>query len=252
VLIAALLVAFVVGWRAHRRSAPNRARTPGLRIDELVVLTALFCSPVVPCVYAAVAGGAFMARYTMFALPAIIGFAGAGMYFVSGGHRLAGQSAAAVTLLGVLLYLPAKVPLTANTLAVVQSLTAVRDRLDVSVPIVLVNPVDVLPYDEQADDDLLRRTVFVAEPEMALEHTGTNGIDLGYVRGGPYLRLRTRRVPYQALITNNSRMYLAGKWQVLSWLPQQLERDGWRFVPIGGSDQAPLFEATRPAMQGVR
>jgi len=66
------------------------------------------------------------------------------------------------------------------------------------------------------------------------------------VRGEPYLKLRTRRVSYEALGAGHSRLYLAGKWQALCWLPQRLERDGWRLSRAGGSAQVPVFEGTRP------
>jgi hypothetical protein len=250
VLVAALVALAAARW-ARRLSARGEREGAGLLPEEMVVLIALLLSPLVPYVYAVMAEGAFMARYALFALPATVALVGAAFHRASGGNPLAGPWTAAVTLLGVLLLMPPKVPAIVSRLAVVESLTSAQSRLDPAVPIVLVNPTDVLPFDEQADDDLARRTIFVADPDLALEHTATNGIDLGYVRGARYLKLRPRLLEYGAL-TEYPRLYLAGKWQSLSWLPQQLERDGWRVTGIGGSAQAPLFEATRGASAARR
>jgi hypothetical protein len=40
-------------------------------------------------------------------------------------------------------------------------------------------------------------------------------------------------------------VYLVGKWQALTWLPDKLKTDGWRLSPIGGLRGAPIFEARR-------
>jgi hypothetical protein len=211
----------------------------------VAVILVLLVSPAIPYVYATVASGAFMTRYAMFALPAIVSLLGALLYGLGRGQRMAGQATAAVTLAGVLLYFPGKVPTTGSQSAIVESLAAVGAALDPGVPLVLVNPVDVTAFDEQADGATRDRAVFVADPDRALKYTRTNGIDLGYVRGEPYLKLRVRRLSYPALVAGYRRLYLVGKWQALSWLPQQLGDAGWTLVEIGGTRQAPIFEARR-------
>jgi hypothetical protein len=246
VLLGAVLAAAVIGWWQRGRVADGGAAGEGFRPDELAAIAVLLVSPLVPFVYAEIGRGAFMPRYAMFALPAIVCLAGAAMHALSGGGRLAGQCTAAVTLLGVVLYLPPKVTVSDPRFGLMHNLAWAYGTLDPSVPIVLVNPVDVLPFDEQASEEQRRRTVFVADPRRALEDTGTNGIDLGYVRGEPYLNLRTRRLEYEALGAGQARVYLAGKWQALSWLPQRLVKDGWSLSRIGGSAQVPVFEATPP------
>lgn len=240
---AALVAAFVAAWWARRRAPPEPPR-PGLRPDELAVMWMLMLSPCVPYAYAQMARGAFMPRYAMYALPALICLAGVLLHRLGRGLRISGQCAAVVMLLGVLVYLPRKVPIERGRLAVVESLAGAHDRLDPSVPIVLVNPIDVLPFDEQAGEDLRLRTRYVADPGLALQETGTNGIDLGYVLGERYLKLSVRRVSYDEL-AGHSRLYLAGKWHELSWLPKRLQQDGWQLSPIGGTPQAPLFEGRR-------
>jgi hypothetical protein len=169
------------------------------------------------------------------------------MHYASRGAAFAGQCAAAVALAGLVLYFPSRMGPPPAPLPLIEALTQAKGHLDRGVPIVLVNPVDVLPFDEQADPALRADVCFVADPDLALAHTGTNGIDLGYVRGEPFLRLRTRRASYQELTDGHARLYLAGKWQALSWLPAQLAHDGWTMRAIGGPPQAPLFEAIRPA-----
>ena len=234
----------MVGWWQRRRAGGDDVTGDGFRPEELAVLAALLLSPLVPYLYAETGRSAFMSRYALYGLPAIIGLAASVMHKAAGGRRLAGKCAAAVTLLGVLLYLPPKITIDDGRFGLMNNLAWAYDVLDPAVPIVLVNPVDVLPFDQLASDDQRRRTLFVADPERALQDTGTNGIDLGFVRGEPFLNLRTRRVSYEALVADQSRLYLAGKWQALSWLPQRLERDGWRLSRIGGTAQVPVFEGT--------
>jgi hypothetical protein len=245
VIAAAMIAATVAAWWGRRRgpSGPPPLR----RFDpaEVAVMLVLLVSPAIPYLYATAASGAFMTRYAMFALPAIVSLLGALLYGLGRGQRIAGQATAAVTLAGVLLYFPGKVPTSGSQSALVQSLAAAGAALDPGVPLVLVNPVDITAFDEQANDAMRERALFVADPDLALKYTGTNGIDLGYVRGEPFLKLRVRRLAYAALVSDYRRLYLVGKWQALSWVPQQLEDDGWTLVEIGGTRQAPVFEALR-------
>lgn len=184
-----------------------------------------------------------MGRYALFALPAGVSFTGFLLWLAGRKMRLAGQAAAVVALAGVVLYLPPKVPVVEIPNFVAASVARLAGQLDESVPLVLVNPIDVTAVDEQPDNRLRERTVFVADPALALAYTGTNGIDLGYLLGEPYLGLRVRRLSYAQLTTGRNRLYLVGKWQALSWLPQRLRDDGWTLTSIGGTRQAPVFDA---------
>jgi hypothetical protein len=247
VLAAAVAAAAVIGWWRSGRAAALPRATPWAAFPppELAVLVVLLLSPLVPYVYATLATGAFMTRYALFAVPAVAGLVSAALHGIGRGDRLAGQAAAVVCLIGVVLYLPPKVPTTGTQNAVVDSLASLGDRLDPGVPLVLVNPVDVTAFDEQADDDLRARAVFVADPGLALAYTGANAIELGYLRGEPYLGIRVRRLSYAALAGGYPRLYLVGKWQALSWLPQRLKDEGWLVTEIGGTRQSPVFEARR-------
>ena len=57
----------------------------------------------------------------------------------------------------------------------------------------LVNPVDVLAFDDEQTGVERARAVYVADSTLALKNTGTNGIDLGYERGEPFLNVGVRR-----------------------------------------------------------
>ncbi len=245
VIAGVLVAASLAGWWARRRGGRQIEHAPGFNAPELGVILSLLLSPIVPYVYASLSEGAFMARYALFALPAIVTLIGLAAFYLSGRRRLASLAAAGVALIGVVLYLPARLPIVVGRLAVIDSLSSLDAKLDPSVPVILVNPVDVTAFDEQANEALRSRAAFVADPDLALKYTGTNGIDLGYVRGEPYLKLRVERLSYGALTSGHSRLYLAGKWQALSWLPQRLKDDGWAFEEIGGTRQAPVFEARR-------
>jgi hypothetical protein len=211
----------------------------------VAAILVLLVSPVIPYLYATAAAGAFMTRYAMFGLPGTVSLLGVLLYCLGRGKRIAGQATAGVTLVGVLLYFPGKVPTSGSQSAIVESLAAAGATLAPGVPLVLVNPVDVTAFDEQTDGATRDRAIFVADPDFALKYTRSNGIDLGYVRGEPYLKLGVRRLSYPALVGGYHRLYLVGKWQGLSWLPQQLRDDGWTLAEIGGTRQAPIFEARR-------
>jgi hypothetical protein len=244
VVVGVFVAALAARWWSGRRvsgSAPTAAQP--FRPSEVAVLVALLLSPLVPYVYAETNAGAFMVRYAMFALPAIVCLAGAVAWSLGAGTPLAGQAAALVALLGVALYLPPKIPSAGSQSALVESLLPVERSLDDAIPLVIVNPVDVLAFDDQAPEPLRSRAAFVADSALALAYTGTNGIDLGYERGEPYLNLRVRRLSYGDLTQQHRRVYLVGKWQALSWLPQRLRDDGWTFKQIGGTAQAPIYEA---------
>lgn len=245
-VIAAMLVAVALAaWWSRRRAGEPGERPSGLDAAELATIVALLMSPLVPFVYAELNAGAFMTRYALFALPATVSLIGAVLFAVGGGRVLAGQGAAVVAIVGVWLYLPPKIPSAGSQSAALESLTASSGPLDASVPLVLVNPVDVLAFDDQASEADRARTVFVADSAMALKYTGTNGIDLGYERGEPYLNVRVPRLSYDDLTRHRTRLYLLGKWQALSWLPQRLKDDGWTLEEIGGTRPAPIFEARK-------
>ncbi len=245
-VVAAMFVAVALAvWWSRRRGSEPAERPSGLDAAELAAIAALLVSPLVPFVYAELNAGAFMTRYALFALPAMVSLIGVVLFAVGGGRPLAGQSAAVVALVGVWLYLPPKIPIAGSQSAALESLTVSSASLDATVPLVLVNPVDVLAFDDQASEADRARAVFVADSVLALKYTGTNGIDLGYERGEPYLNVRVRRLSYDDLTRGRSRLYLLGKWQALSWLPQRLKDDGWTFAAIGGTPPAPIFEARK-------
>lgn len=252
VLLAAFVATWLASiWASRRRPADagaNPEAATGFQPWEITALLVLLVSPVVPYLYAAVAKGAFMTRYALFGVPAGAACMGALLRWIGAGRSAAGQTAAAVVLTGVVLYFPPKVAVPDAGNPVVKSVTQVGASLDPAVPLVLVNPIDVTEVDEQAPPELLRRMAFVADPDLALRYTGTNGIDLGYIRGEPYLRLDVQRLSYGELTSRYSRVYLVGKWQALSWLPECLKDAGWSVRAIGGTRQVPVFEARRPRL----
>jgi hypothetical protein len=188
-----------------------------------------------------------MTRYALFALPGFAGLATGVLHRISRGVPAASQTAAIVGVLGVVLYLPPKIPASTPPMIAIASVESAATALDPSVPLILVNPIDVTSFDEQADDALRSRAAFVADPALAREYTQTDGIDTGYIRGEPYLGLKVHRLSYDELTRRYSRVYLVGKWQALTWLPDKLKTDGWRLSPVGGLRGAPIFEARRPS-----
>ena len=249
VLIATLLIAAIAGWLTRIRGMDNRTSlTPpasGLALDERMMLMACVASPLVPYAYASIARSAFMPRYALYALLGVVGLT-ADLLFRLCRHRAeTGVAAAVVALGGLVLYLPPKtVPIAGAQAAVAEALDH-SPGLPAGVPIVLVNPIDVLTFEEHATDAWLSRSVYVADAALARRYTGTDAIDLGYIRGEPYLRLRSKRLAYGDLAAHEH-LLLVGKWQALTWLPQKLRDDGWRLTEIGGTRQAPIYDARRP------
>jgi len=246
VLLLVTIVAFALSWwQARRQKASAPAPGVGYTGAEIGALVFLVCSPAIPYLYATVARGAFMTRYALFALPALVAIIGALLRLCGRGLQLPARAAAVVSLAGVVLFLPPKVDVTGRRADVLTVVERMESRLDPSVPLVLANPIDVTAVDEQVGETLRRRFAFVADTANALKYTQSNGMDLGFLAGEPYLGIRVTRLPYSTLVTRESWFYLVGKWQALSWLPQRLKDDGWMLREIGGTPQAPVFEAHR-------
>jgi hypothetical protein len=257
VLLAVLVVAAVAGYLARRRRlAEDRAAAtvravdaparPGLAADERVMLVACLLSPLVPFVYATIGSSPFMPRYALYALLGVVCLSSDLVRALAGTARYGALLAAIVAGAGLVRYLPARTqPIVGTQPAVADALAAARGLPD-GVPVVLVNPIDVLTFDMHASEAWLARSVYVADGALARAYTGTDAIDLGYIRGEPYLKVRSKRLGY-ADLARYERLLLAGKWQSLTWLPQRLRDDGWRIERLGGTPQAPIYEAVRPA-----
>ncbi len=257
VLLAALAVAAIAGWLARRRrraedraAATDRpvdaASPPGLTADERVMLAACVLSPLVPFVYATIGRSPFMPRYALYALLGVLCLSSDLVRALSGTARYGTLMAALVACAGLVRYLPARTQPIAGTQTAVSDALAAARGLPGGVPVVLVNPIDVLTFDMHASEAWLARSVYVADGALARAYTGTDAIDLGYIRGEPYLKVRSSRLGY-ADLARYERLLLAGKWQSLTWLPQRLRDDGWRIERLGGTPQAPIYEAIRPA-----
>lgn len=251
-IAAILLAGALVGFWRRRSGTPQTIRGGGLTVDEWVVAGALVLSPLVPYAYALITGGVFMPRYGCLALPGAVMLAGPLLRWIARGYETAGAAAAAVAVISVASYLPARLDLTLPSQPTsVLSLDATASLLDPAVPILLVNPTDVLPFDEVAGDTWQGRVFYPADSDLALTYTGTNAIDEGYVRGAPYLGLRIPHLT-TADLERVPRVYLVGRWQALSWVPKHLESRGWVIAHVGGLPTCPVHVATRPAIATPR
>ena len=246
VLLAVLAVAAIAGWLARRKARgaaavvrADPAAPRGFAVDERVMLVACVLSPLVPFVYATIGRSPFMPRYALYALLGVVCLSADLVRILAGPARNGALVAALVALVGLARCLPPKTqPIVGAQPAVADALASARGLPD-GVPVVLVNPIDVLTYEIHASDAWLARSAFVADAALARAHTGTDAIDLGYIRGEPYLRLRSTRLEY-ADLARHERLLLVGKWQPLTWLPQRLRDDGWRIDRLGGTPQAPI------------
>ncbi|MEO5821591.1 MAG: hypothetical protein ABIT71_13910 [Vicinamibacteraceae bacterium] len=257
VLAATLVVAAIAGWLARRKAhgAPTEAVAGpalphGLAADERVMLLACVLSPLVPFIYATIGRSPFMPRYALYSLLGVVCLSSDLLRVLARPARHGPMAAALVALVGLGRYLPARTqPIVGTQTSVADALAGAHGLPD-GVPIVLVNPIDVLTFEMHASDAWLARSVFVADGALARAYTGTDAIDLGYIRGEPYLRLRSKRLEYGDL-QHHERLLLVGKWQTLTWLPQRLRDDGWRIERWGGTPQAPIYDAIRPALATV-
>lgn len=232
-------------WRRRRSGRVERAGS-GLTADEWVVAIVLILSPLVPYVYAMTTESVFMTRYGCLAIVGGVMVAGPVVRWMALADEVAAAAAAGVAVLSVAVYLPARLdrPIPLSPTAV-RSLDSAAAALDPTIPILLVNPTDVLPFDAGAGETWLDRTYYIADADLALAYTGTNAIDAGYVRGAPYLGLRIDRLTIEDL-NRAPRVYLLGRWQALSWVPQYLEAQGWIMTHVGGLATSPVYLATRP------
>jgi hypothetical protein len=243
---AATIVGTAVAAGIWRNRSRRTSGDVGLTADETVVAVLLLVSPLVPYVYAVATEGVFMSRYGALAIVGGVTLAAPVLRRLARGDERAGVLAAGVAVISVLLYLPSRLDrnLPSEPTAV-RSLESAASGLDPAIPILLVNPTDVLPFDERAADTWRRRSYYAADGDMAVRYTGTNAIDVGYVRGAPYLKLRMNRLATEDL-DRMPRVYLLGRQQALSWVPQHLEAGGWTMTLVGGLPSCPIYLATRP------
>lgn len=243
-LLPLVLATAAAGYLTSRRQA-HAPRTGTLALDEWVVGALLVASPLVPWTLAVVTGGVFMPRYGCLAIVGGVLLGGGLLNWIGRRREAAGAAAAVVALLSAAVYLPNRL---AGSIpsepASIRSLRSAADLLEPDVPILLVNPTDILPFDHGADDAWLPRVFYVADEGLAVEYTGTNAIDLSYIRGEPYLGMRLARFTRHD-IARASRLYLLGRSQALTWLPQYLEDNGWTITDVGGLPTSPIRLAVR-------
>ena len=186
---------YLAGWWSRKyRGEARRKRTSGLKPAELAAIVVLLLSPFVPYVYADSQCRRIHDSLRNVCAATVVVLIGVVALALGGRERGGPKPHACVALLGVCLYLPPKIATTRSQNAAIESLMASSRLLDASVPVVLVNPINVLAFEIRAPDVELARAVFVADSALALKYTGTNGIDLGYERGEPYLNIRVRRL----------------------------------------------------------
>jgi Dolichyl-phosphate-mannose-protein mannosyltransferase len=241
-LTVLLIVAALVGLASTEPPAADGAR-PLPPLHEVAAAFGLIVIPVICVVLAKLVTGAFVNRY---AITAVIGFAvfagfGAGMAF---GRRPA-MRLIAVTCLGcwfVLLQARELVQPTGLTLPVsrvsVDRLSQwVRATPHPNLPLVVADPQTFTELSHYGAPDIRQRIVYLADPDLALKHRGTNSVERGMldlVR--PWFRMHV--VPFRPFIEQHDRFLVYGDFvrlSFLNWLLPELHARGMHTRLLNGA-----------------
>jgi uncharacterized membrane protein len=245
-----LLVIFlaVVAYSILRRPEAEMADTPVracVPLHETATAAGFLLIPVVGVVLAKTVVGAFSDPY---ALPAVIGLSvlvGWGLHSV-----LAARRATAVALgLLLLAFLAIKEAQAYRRVAADSSLHKatygfLENYSQGDAPIVISGPRDFTELTYDAPGNLARRLTYLADPQMALQYTGTDDPEKGLMEMKSWAGLNVQQ--FSRFIASGQRCYLyvVDYPDKYAWVVRGLEDAHWRISLERWQDGMVLFSAT--------
>jgi uncharacterized membrane protein len=245
-LMAVFLVVVVFAEFRQRRVDSEGVRiSSNVPSHEIAAVIGYLLIPVVGVVLAKTAIGAFSDRY---ALPAVIGLSVAiawGLYSL-----LEGRSAMACGLALLLCALLAVKELqTYRRAAVGRSLqVATYAFLEANAPgdapIIISGPMDFTELTYKAPAELAGRLIYVADPRLALQYTGSDDAEKGLVEMKSWAGLNVR--PYDTLIASGQTcyIYVVDYPDQYEWIVRGLRAADWNVDLKRWQEGMILFSAT--------
>jgi Dolichyl-phosphate-mannose-protein mannosyltransferase len=245
-LLAIFLV--VVTYSAFRC---DKADTGGKRarfcvpLHEAVAAVGYLLIPAVGVVLAKTAVGAFSDRY---ALPAVIGLSiiiAWGLYIAFGGRR------AVAIALGLLLCgfiavkeLQAYRRAAADSVLHVSTFAFLQTYARGDAPIVISGPMDFTELTYDAPKDLAGRLTYLADPQMALQYTGSDDAEKGLVEMKSWAGLNVQ--PFGPFVASGQMcyVYVVNYPDNYRWVIRGLKAAHWEIALRRWQDGMILFSAT--------
>jgi hypothetical protein len=242
---AVLALASVASEKAHEGQS---AQTPELPQHEIAVALGFALIPLAAVILAKLVTGAFTYRY---ALPAVIGISivFAWSLFVAAERRPG--PGLTIALLGICLFvLNGARSYRQLTAAAVSSQSTLRFLLDRSVeglPVIVSDPHVFFELSHLGGDRGAPWLTYLADRDLALQHTGTDTVELGMLNFKNWAPLRVE--DFSQFVNAQPRFLIYGFDAPYAWVFQELRKKGWAFSIAGMNGGQLLFLATRPGSQ---
>jgi Dolichyl-phosphate-mannose-protein mannosyltransferase len=249
IFLAAVSFSFFRRPEADVEATGERLHIP---LHEMAAVVGFLLVPVVGVVLAKTVVGAFSDPY---ALPAVIGLCivvAWGLYSLLQGRRAV---AAGLGLL-LCLFLVAKEVQTYRHVVGARSLrnetfAFLEANARGGAPIVISGSTAFTELTYQAPGDIAGRLLYLADPQMALQYTGTDDAEKGLVEMKSWAGLNVQ--PFSGFVRSRQRCYVyVGDYpDKYAWVVRGLEAAHWRISLERWQDGRVLFSATR-ADNGTR
>ena len=241
VMLAALTGFFVLAFRfGEGEAAPRRPWRPP--VHEVIPVAAFALMPLIIVPIARVTTGAFASRYAVTAIIGVCVLIAWLCYVLTANHRWAtclilGAVMACVGFAGLRTYRSAALA-HAETFSVISYLESQPGAL----PIVISDPHLFFQLSHYAAPPLANRLVYLADIPLAVQHTGTDTLDLGMLVLGPVSGARV--AAFAAFVKSTPRFlvygYPAGRW---GWAVPELLARHIKTDTVGIFDDLLLFSA---------
>jgi 4-amino-4-deoxy-L-arabinose transferase-like glycosyltransferase len=185
------------------------------RNPDFVLATLLLLAPAGIYAVTVAAHKPFMQRYALVASLSLIWFAPPiAAWLLRQNKWLQGLTAAALAL-----FLAGHVR---GTIGAYFLDNGAHSRVPGKEPIVFAGGLEFLTADFTAPPALRQRLVYVADPEMAIARTGSDGVDAALLAGEKHLGLEGRLLSYRQYRQLDGQHYFIDSGGPLVWLPEEL------------------------------
>lgn len=222
---------------AFARPGKNLKPVPA---HERVLALALAALPVIAVAAAKAVTGAFTFRYV---IVAVIGFCvllGWGLFAALGGRMLLAVCAlyavfAAESLLNFR-------SVSENAASRREAIAGLAARAPAGLPLVMASPHLMFEYWHYGPPELKRRMLYLADPELALRHAGTDSVDRSAAVLARYAGYELQ--DFRSWIAAHPRFALAGYPGSFAWLVQALNAMGARIAILGMDGERTIYVVT--------
>nr|MDQ3622139.1 glycosyltransferase family 39 protein [Verrucomicrobiota bacterium] len=218
---------------------PGQAKRPALLFPEIAAAAGFIVIPVICVLLGKLVTGAFTDRY---ALPAIIGFSvlvafAAARLFNNGALMASAVVICVVGWFGVL-QIKAIRELSGDPVSTIVAL--LQSEGESNLPIVASEPHTFITVAHYAPPEIASRLVYLANIPASLRWLGHDSVERGMVDLlKPWFRLNV--VDYESYVASQSRFLVYGNLGFLSWITQELKKDGRRIELRGRNGNDFLF-----------